>query len=95
MTCRTCLNTREWHEENNPVHPFNNGEAGATAFLKRRERKGSQRPAEVTQMSLPFDPVLRQALIDAEVITVDQLRTAEEKIRAVTAQFLPEGHNGK
>lgn len=96
--CRTCQHTRLWHDNNHPMHPFNNGEAGATAFLRKRTRSGdngSQAPSEVTQMTLPFDPVLRQALIDAGVITVEQLRTAEEKIRAVTSQFqMPEARNG-
>jgi hypothetical protein len=39
-------------------------------------------------MSLPFDPVLRQALIDAGVITPRDLTVAEEKIRSVTAGIL-------
>jgi hypothetical protein len=36
---------------------------------------------------MPFDPVLRQALIDAGVLTPQQLRDAEDKIRSITGQF--------
>jgi hypothetical protein len=35
----------------------------------------------------PFDPVLRQALIAKGVITPEDLRMAEDQIRAVTASF--------
>lgn len=92
LTCRTCLNTEKWHEENKPMHPFNTGEAGVKAFLRPiRDRgtpegpqgvqRGAQRPA------WPMDPVLRQALINKGVLTPEDLRDAEEYIRAVTGQF--------
>lgn len=93
--CRTCQRTREWHDENKPMHPYNDGQAGAQAFLgpkrERRDRdntgnaKSPQRGAQTAQW--PFDPVLRQALMDLGVITPDDLRSAEDKIRAVTGQF--------
>lgn len=89
--CMTCGNSREWHQENKPIHPFNNGEAGATAFLgARRDRDGKtpQRGSETPPpVAFPFDPVLRQALIDKGVITADELRDAESKIRVVTGMF--------
>lgn len=93
--CQTCQRTREWHEENHPMHPFNDGQAGAQAFLgdkkrrgdrdDRRDAKSPQRGAQTAEW--PFDPVLRQALMDAGLITPDMLRAAEDKIRAVTGQF--------
>lgn len=42
---------------------------------------GQPRPA------YPIDPVLRQALVDAGVITPQDLRNAEEKIQAITGLF--------
>jgi hypothetical protein len=36
---------------------------------------------------MPFDPVLRQALIDKGVLTPDDLRDAEAKIMVITGQF--------
>jgi hypothetical protein len=38
-------------------------------------------------MDYPIDPVLRVALINKGVITPEDLRNAEEVIRATTAQF--------
>ena len=77
------------------MHSFNDGQAGAAAFLgmKRRDRgnspgdngNGAQRGSQTAPW--PFDPVLRQALIDKGVLTPEDLRDAEDKIRAVTAQF--------
>jgi hypothetical protein len=95
--CATCSHTYAWHKEHKPVHPFNTGSAGAKAFLgARRGRdprtgpKTSQRGAERPQTIAapwPMDPVLRMALVDAGVITPAQLRAAEDKIRAVSAEF--------
>lgn len=92
--CYTCENTYEWHEANKPLHPFNTGEAGATAFLDprtKRDRSGAQRGSEgvrsAQRAAFPMDPVLRQALVDAGVITPQQLRDAEEKIHAITGMF--------
>jgi hypothetical protein len=36
---------------------------------------------------MPFDPVLRQALIDKGLLTVDDLRDAETKVLMVSGQF--------
>lgn len=89
-TCRTCSQTWDWHQENRPIHPFNDGQAGATAFLgPRRDRtnqpadSGAQRDAETAPTVVwPSDPVLRVALINKGVLTADDLRAAEENLRA-------------
>lgn len=52
-----------------------------------------QTPA-VKQSSMPFDPVLRQALVDKGVLTVEDLRAAEEKIRAISGMFNQEVTRG-
>lgn len=98
--CKTCGNPRTWHDSNSPVHPFNDGQAGATAFLKRRGDRNTKHGVETSQRgperpALPFDPVLRQALIDVGVITPQHLRDAEEKIQAVTASFTRGDGNGE
>lgn len=92
--CHTCQHTRLWHDNNKPIHPFNNGETGATAFLKRKDQRGAPEVTQIAQRGMPFDPVLRQTLINKGVISVDDLRAAEEQIRAVTVQFLG-GANGQ
>lgn len=87
--CETCDNTWAWHQENKPQHPFNSGDMPASAtFGKRRTDGQGNVPTEVTQPQLspwPFDPVLRQALVNKGVITPDDLANAEHQIRAVTA----------
>jgi hypothetical protein len=39
----------------------------------------------------PFDPVLRMALMDAGIITVEQLQEAEKKIAVFTQQVTQTG----
>lgn len=86
--CRTCNHTMQWHRDNNPFHPFNDGSAGATAFLGRRGdrapttgRNGAQRASETPSRPVfPSDPVLRVALVNAGILTTDMLRTAEESL---------------
>lgn len=92
--CRTCGNSWGWHQEEKPIHPFNNGEAGATAFLKRRARESNDRQKDDQPPRMPMmtgDPVLRQALINKGVLTPEDFRAAEEMIRVVTAQVLGGG----
>lgn len=72
--CSTCGNTAEWHRTHSTLHAFNGG--------LRVPKK-----AEVKVQQWPFDPVLRQALIDKGILTPDDLRDAEAKLRAVTAQL--------
>lgn len=87
--CGTCGKTRQWHKDNKPVHPFNDGQAGAKAFLgsgrdrdHQRAGIGSQRGSETSPTVVwPTDPVLRVALINAGVITADDLRSAEEVLK--------------
>lgn len=96
LTCRTCLNDREWHEANRPRHPFNTGfETSSTAFLGTKKvdkgttptnaGNGSPRPAQTA--GWPIDPVLRVALINKGILTPDDLRQAEETIRLTTTAF--------
>lgn len=92
--CRACSHTRLWHDNNTPRHPFDDG-TGSTAFLGAKDRlrderggdngNGAPRGAQAAQW--PFDPILRQALIDKGILTPEDLRAAEEKIRAVTSSF--------
>lgn len=95
FTCRTCLNTREWHEVHRPRHPFNTGQSGATDFLKPKKEKPQP---EIRQSAMPIDPVLRVALINKGVITPQDLRDAEAVIQAATGQFeatVRESRNGE
>ena len=93
-SCVTCGNTKEWHEQHPEIrHAFNDGSVphSATFGVRRADgtrgripepQRGSQTPSP-----WPFDPVLRQALIDKGVLTVEDLKSAEEKIRTITATF--------
>lgn len=86
--CTTCNRS---HSEPGyaPRHPFNDGNlpVSATFGTAKQREKGKDETVEIRQVSWPFDPVLRQALIDKGVLTPDDLIDAEKKIRAVTAQW--------
>ena len=100
--CKTCGRDADWHVANTPRHPFNDGTVpGSETFgvkLPGGGRGPVGTPEERPELTLaaaspqwPFDPVLRQALIDKGVLTPDDLSEAERKIRAVTAQFIQGG----
>lgn len=93
--CTTCSNSWLWHQNNGDEirHAFNDGTIPTSAtFGKKLPDGGRTKPggnAEVTveEARWPFDPILRQALIDKGVITADDLTNAEKTIRAVTDNF--------
>lgn len=102
--CKTCGQDADWHNNHITRHAFNDGTlSGAQTFGVKlpgggRGPAGSAEEGVQTSLTLhqqtspwPFDPVLRQALIDKGVLTVDDLSEAERKIRAVTAQFTQGG----
>lgn len=76
--CTTCGQTLGWHKANNPRHEFN----GPLKVEKPKTVVGAA-------PQWPFDPVLRQALVDKGILTVQDLADAEAKIRAVSG--LPTG----
>jgi hypothetical protein len=91
--CKTCGNTIGWHSEHPQVrHVFNDGSVPfKTTFgarTPRDDRKTAQQASEATaRPAWPFDPVLRQALIDKGVLTPEDLISAEQKILTITGQF--------
>lgn len=84
--CETCRKTHPWDDGHMPIHPFNPGGLRGSQALKQPVAKKSE-PGAAVPTAWPFDPVLRQGLIDKGVLTPDDLRDAEAKIRAVTATF--------
>jgi hypothetical protein len=94
--CATCSNTWMWHQTNGDEirHAFNDGTMAASETFGKKLASGDRtsptkqgQPAVVEEVRWPFDPVLRQALIDKGVITPDDLTRAEATIRAVTDNF--------
>jgi hypothetical protein len=81
--CYFCGNTREWHKNNFSRHRFSLNRA--ELHDGSRDQKASQTHSEppITHTRTPFDPALRLALIEAGVITIQQLGDAEEKLRIV------------
>ena len=53
--------------------------------------QGAAERGVLRPVSSPFDPVLRMALIDAGIITVEQLQEAEKKIAVFTQQVTQTG----
>ncbi len=72
MICSVCQKPHPWPDGTMPRHPFN----------------GIQAPEAPSAPAHPFDPVLRQALIDKGVLTPDDLRQAEAKINVITGRVL-------
>jgi hypothetical protein len=84
--CTTCAKTHPWPDGTVPKHPFNGGPP-----VKRKDDDTARTRHPITptdrgisQLSMPFDPVLRMALIDAGVITSEQLTAAETKLNTIT-----------
>jgi len=102
--CQTCGKDFGWHRDNAPKHPFNNGQDGSTAFLKRRGGRddglATQRPQHGSQMlQMAGDPVLRIALINRGILTPADLVVAEEQLRAALMEVQnaqpPESSRGR
>lgn len=100
LVCETCGKSREWHDQNATQHRYNDGTlSGSETFGKRLSdgtrvpvgERGENAAGTVVEERWPFDPVLRQALINKGVITPEDLTAAEAQIRAVTAQFNASG----
>jgi hypothetical protein len=82
--CGTCGQSWQWHMDERPRHDYTPpGGAGGINVTPPR----TDPPPTARVISGPFDPVLRQALIDAGIITPEMLRAAEQKIMVVTNQF--------
>lgn len=84
QTCVTCNNSgegdpRDWHHFR---HAFKAAGDPSSPFSRPQSDEQA-----ATVVRGPFDPVLRQALIDKGVLTVDDLRNAEAKILVVSGEF--------
>lgn len=81
-TCRVCNRVHGedgWDPKHAPV--FENEPTGS---LPRKEKKENP-PGAAAVSAWPFDPVLRQALMDKGVLTPQDLRDAQIKIEAITS----------
>lgn len=96
--CTVCTKPRRVHDGVGIRHTYTPpGTRVDTSQFDRERRSGAHRstppgntPGAVTGvLSVPFDPVLRLALIDAGVITPDDLAAAERKLGAFNAALKP------
>jgi hypothetical protein len=86
--CNMCNQSYEWHQTHFARHPYTPPGSRNELRDATRDKKPSQaRSDAIVRTTTPFDPVLRLALIEAGVITVDQLTAAEMKLRAVSADI--------
>lgn len=81
--CYFCGNTREWHKNNFARHRFSINHAELHDTSRDQKPPQTRSDAAITHTRTPFDPALRLALIEAGVITIQQLGDAEEKLRIV------------
>lgn len=91
-----CGNTKQWHEENITRHsyaPRNDLTANVLSVAKAPTfaEVDDARGGHVRPMRMPFDPVLRQALIDKGILTIEDLSEAEKKIRFLSEGLMPDG----
>jgi hypothetical protein len=85
--CKRVHGVDVWNPQHAPVLD------GGGESLPKKDRKRPPAAAQAAVSPWPFDPVLRQALIDKGVLTPQDLRDAEDKIRAVTSATMgaPDG----
>jgi hypothetical protein len=76
--CKQVHGVDGWNPRHAPVL-----DGGGESLPKKKDKETV--PVQATVSAWPFDPVLRQALIDKGVLVPQDLRDAEEKIRAVTS----------
>jgi len=96
VTCITCGNSGSishvgtWHSFRHPLKTENDQDV-PNVFKPQKPSSSGQNDAQpsvsVVQSSMPFDPVLRQALIAKGVLTPQDLREAEEAISAITGMM--------
>lgn len=95
--CIVCGRTEEEHVNSSVVHSFTSaGQRVDTSQFNRRRPEQGRAGDDVTRripgsygMSQgPFDPVLRQALIDKGILTPEDLAAAAAKISAITGQVM-------
>lgn len=96
--CETCGKSGEkgtdWHNYRHPLRMLGGSVTLADTFghklpdgTRVPPPPGAQVEMNPMQSAWPFDPVLRQALMDKGVLEPEDLERAEKKIRATTAQF--------
>ena len=81
--CGLCGNTRQWHDENKPVHQFDGdaGELTAGSDLGAEQQASPPSTPQVRTQRAGVDPVLRAILISKGLVTADELHAAEEEVR--------------
>jgi hypothetical protein len=83
-----CGQSEEWHRTHFARHPYTPDGASNELRDTSGDRKAIQDVADpVKRTTTPFDPVLRLALINAGVLTVEQIAAAEETIRVINNQI--------
>lgn len=95
-TCTVCHKTERNHGSTR--HRFTTGRVDMSELFPKRPGDPAQghTPTGASQavtgaLSVPFDPVLRLALIDAGVITPEQLAAAQAKMQAMNQEVLGHG----
>lgn len=82
VLCSVCGEPENDHDY---IHPFTPpGESVDTSFLRPRQRSG---PA----VRLPFDPVLRQVLLEKGVVTPEDIAGAEQKVLGIMGEQVSRG----
>jgi len=86
--CRRVHGVNGWNPRHQSVYAGDSGES-----LPRKDDTDQPLDASpgVGISAYPFDPVLRQALVDKGILTPQDLRDAQEKIEAITGVVTQRG----
>lgn len=77
--CVVCGDPRNDHFR---IHPFTSAGEDLPRQIFRPVRGGGEKNG----VQLPFDPVLRQALLDKGILTPVELSAADEKVHAILSE---------
>lgn len=98
--CQVCDKPEDEHVDTRHMFTPQGTRVDTTQFARKRPKgddegddKGATRRIPMGYTQTPFDPVLRQALIDKGVLTIEDLEIAQRKIGIMTNQVTG-GHSG-
>lgn len=91
IPCAVCEKPELEHHDTQHLYTPQGSRVDTSQFKRKRPKgddegddKGNDRRIPASYTQTPFDPVLRQALLDAGVLTIEQLDEARKKIELLT-----------
>lgn len=89
--CQMCNHPQNNHPFRHPFTPI--GGVGVDTSFLNNPKEEEQQPQHVSAPQTPFDPVLRQALVDKGILTPDDLTEAEKKISIISSGLMGQSNS--